>query len=623
MNRAALPAAVWAGHLALPLLGLWLLLAQPRLDVVWEDHTSHLVVVLAAALTSAGLAWTVGERARRHADARLLLVALTFGTAAGFLGLHALATPGVLAHHANAAFELATPVGLVLAGFLGVASAAPPRPTWLVAHGRASWIVLAGVLACWALVAAALPAHVPPAAVAATALAGAVVHTVAALRWSALHRRRRGPVVLSVVTAFALLTETLVAIALGPTWRLSWWEWHALMLVAVAFVAYSGRDGRALFRGLALDEALAAIRRDHRAAVEELIAAVSARADWATVRTRLAERFDLSGAQLDVLERAAEALAADRDQIRRLDALVAVGQRVRVAVGEEAFLADALGLVRAAFPTDDIAIDLTGRSGPGALRLPLTVAGRQAGVLAVRRPGGFGARDHAVLASLAGQLSVALENVRLYRRLDGLFRTYLSPEVASALLADPDQAALGGTTADVSVLMADLAGFTPFAERTPPADVVAMLNRYYGAVVPVVLAHGGTVVQFVGDAVMALFGAPVAHPDHPARAVRAALALQAAAAAVAEPGWPRFRVGVSTGPALVGNIGSESMRTFTAIGDTTNLAARLEAVAPAGGVVVSAATRCRLDVSFPTTPLPPLMVKGKSHPVEAYLLTQS
>jgi class 3 adenylate cyclase len=101
------------------------------------------------------------------------------------------------------------------------------------------------------------------------------------------------------------------------------------------------------------------------------------------------------------------------------------------------------------------------------------------------------------------------------------------------------------------VLFADLRGFTPFSEQAPPERVVAMPNEYFGRAVPVLLAHGGSVTQFVGDALMALFNAPTRQPDHALRAARAALGMQRAVeqAAVQEPGWPLFRVGVNTGPA--------------------------------------------------------------------------
>jgi hypothetical protein len=111
--------------------------------------------------------------------------------------------------------------------------------------------------------------------------------------------------------------------------------------------------------------------------------------------------------------------------------------------------------------------------------LPIAVKRKAAGVLeAHRAAGGFSEAERAVLTSLASQFSVTLENTRLYAQLDGLFRSYISPAVATTLLADPEQAGLGGRVVDVSVLMADLRGFTPFSERSRPEDVVAMLNTY-------------------------------------------------------------------------------------------------------------------------------------------------
>src|SRR2546428_4275827 len=138
---------------------------------------------------------------------------------------------------------------------------------------------------------------------------------------------------------------------------------------------------------------------------------------------------------------------------------------------------------------------------------------------------------------------------------------------------------------DVTVLFADLRGYTAFAERRSPAEVVAMLNAAFGASVPIVLEEGGTVVQFMGDAMMAVFNAPSPQPDHARRAARAGLAMQRAVLSLPNPaGRPKFRVGINTGPALVGNIGAPGIRTFPGIADTRILAAGLQTVAPLGRV---------------------------------------
>jgi class 3 adenylate cyclase len=240
-----------------------------------------------------------------------------------------------------------------------------------------------------------------------------------------------------------------------------------------------------------------------------------------------------------------------------------------------------------------------------------------------RRHEAFPDADRALLTSFAGQVAIALENARLYHQLDGLFRSYMSPAVATSLIADPDQAGLGGEIAEVTVLMADLRGFTSFSEQHEPDEVVAMLNTFYGVVVPVILQCGGTVVQFVGDAVMALFGAPSRQPDHAVRAARAGLGLQEAVAAVTagRSDWPRFGVGINTGPALVGNIGADQVRNFTAIGDTTNLAARLQGLAEPGQVVVGQRTAEELGRRAVLVARDPVLVKGKREPVPAFRLT--
>jgi class 3 adenylate cyclase len=209
----------------------------------------------------------------------------------------------------------------------------------------------------------------------------------------------------------------------------------------------------------------------------------------------------------------------------------------------------------------------------------------------------------------------------LHERVDLLLHQYLSPDIATTLIADPDQAALGGREVQVTVLFADLRGYTAYSERRAPSEVVAMLNAAFGVAVPVVLAEGGTVVQFMGDALMAIFNAPYPQPDHGLRAARAALGMQRAVASMSEASpRPRFRVGLNSGPALVGNIGSDQIRNYSAIGDTTNLAARLQTWAPEGSVVMSASTYELVREHVNVRPMGSPELKGKSVPVEVYEL---
>lgn len=664
-------AIVWVLHLALPLLGLWLLLARPNVDVTWHHGPSHFWLVLSVAAVNVALGGLMSAVARRRGDARLFLVSLMFLTSAGFFLLHALATPGVLIGHANVGFDLAQPVGLALAAVLAVASslrlpqARSARVFGLLVGLRAG---LAAVLLVWA-VGSLLdlpPLNAAPSArdvegpLTFVAIGAVALYVVAAFRFYLLHRRNPAAMLISLVTAFALLAEAMVAVTLAKKWQLSWWEWHLLLTFAFGFVAYSAyvqyrREGSSagIFDAITLDQTARRIRAEYEAALEQLVSTLQEQERTGTppsgsTAARLAERFGLTEGQAAVLDRAGAALAAERGLTRRLSALVAVGEQGRIEQGDDEFLREALERVRPAYGdvhiglVSDGQLEVDGRayrpellaSGPqvedGRIAYPLMVKGRVAGVLAVPRPPAPPEQseagrhtDEALLATLANQLSISLENARLYRELGTLFRQYLSPDVASALLADPNQAALGGSLVEVTALFADLRGFTTFSEGVEPAEIVRMLNRYHGVAVPCILDNGGTIVQFVGDAMLALFNAPARQADHATRAVRAALAMQAAVDAIAErePDWPRFRIGANTGPALVGNIGSETLRGFNAMGDAVNVAARLQTLAEPGQVVIGEATWFAVGPAVRTRPLGELTVKGRQQPVRAFVVT--
>jgi class 3 adenylate cyclase len=645
--------ANWLMHMALPMLALWLLLDKPKVDLEWDNRVAHFVLVLSAALVSVVLGALIGREARARDDARLWLVSLVFTTTAGFFGVHALFTPGVLMDTSDAEFMLPTRMGLVLAGAIALASSITFTPArsarlWSLRR-RLSALVSLLMAASAVLILCGMLDRLPDQALLegteqVGAMFGCALFAAAALAYFPIYRRRPAVVIMSVLTAFVLLSEASVALALGMSWHASWWLWHLLMTMAFCFIAYSARvqfrrEGsvRGLFDSLATHQTIVDLRRDYAAALEEMVDMLQRRERGeevapAAVAARLADRFELSEQQVAVLRRGAEAIGTERERVRKLGALIAVGQESSVIQDEDTLLNRVMAAMADAFPGDQFRLGIVSdgelsfsddAAEDGALGLPLMVKGQVAGVIEAYRPdGAFADADVALLRSFATQSSIALENARLYHHLDGLFRSYMSPAVVTALLADPDQAGLGGAITEVTVLMADLHGFTPFAEATSPDQVVTMLNTYYGAVVPVILDAGGTVLQFVGDAVMAIWGAPARQADHALRAARTGLALQAVVdeAASGHDDWPRFRVGINTGPALVGNVGAEQMRSFTAIGDTMNLAARLQNLAEPGQVVLGPSTSATLGTTARVSRHGWVKVKGKRDPVRLCVL---
>jgi class 3 adenylate cyclase len=208
----------------------------------------------------------------------------------------------------------------------------------------------------------------------------------------------------------------------------------------------------------------------------------------------------------------------------------------------------------------------------------------------------------------------------LHQQVDSMFRRYLSPDVASALLEGGGDV-LGGELVEATILFADLQGFTSLSERSDPRLVVELLNAYFEAAVPAIFAQGGSVVGFAGDAIVAIFNAPQRQPDHALRAARAALALQAAVEALRIEGpRPRFRVGLNTGEVVVGSIGSTELRNFTAIGDATNVAARLQTYAQPGQVVLGDQTYAQLGTCAEVVALGAPALKGKTETIAVYQL---
>ena len=433
--------------LAVPLLGLFLLLLQPKLDLRWEHHPAHFWLVLITAVLSAILAYATGEAAGRRGDARLLYVSLAFLSSAGFLALHALAPPGVLLAKSNTGFLIATPVGVALGSVFGAMSTADFSGDRAVRHVRIGkrlrWALL-GLMVLWAVwsLASLPPLNRPPQFAEGFPLLLAVpavlLYGGSAVRYVQFWRRRPSLLLLAVPSAFILLAESMIAMAFARNWHLSWWEWHVLMLAAFALVA------------------------------------LSAQTSWRE------ERF-------------------------------------------------------------------------AELYLPQTSAGSR----------------------------------------------------------------------EISVLFADLQGFTAFSETHAPDEVARMLNEYFAVAVPAVKSpYGGDVDRIIGDALMVTFNKRGDQPDHAERAAGAGLALQEATLRLAEqhPEWPRFRVGINSGDVSVSLLGATGGRTHTIVGDTVNIASRIEGNAPTGGVAIGPDTKALLPDAV-TTPLGELHLKGRQAPLEVHLLT--
>ena len=242
--------------------------------------------------------------------------------------------------------------------------------------------------------------------------------------------------------------------------------------------------------------------------------------------------------------------------------------------------------------------------------------------------------DLELLSAIAAQATVAVENARAHKRLAreevarANYSRFMPEYVVRQILENPGSFQLGGVNQLITVLFADVRGFTRLAEHTAPEQVVGLLNRYFSAMTEIIFAYGGTLDKYIGDGLMALFGAPTATPEDATHAVQAAVEMQRQMRHIntdlRAAGLPEISIGVGlhTGEATVGYVGSERRTEYTAIGDTVNLASRLESNAQPGQILISEAVvgACGTD-RFTLAQQPPLTVKNRVQPVPVFAVS--
>ncbi len=363
----------------------------------------------------------------------------------------------------------------------------------------------------------------------------------------------------------------------------------------------------------------------------------------------IASEFDLSKRLADVLDTAIEVMEADRGFVLLRDD---ASNRLRVSVAREmgqdlAASSPSMGVAGKA-AIDGEPVLMTNASSDqefgmresiirqqivSAMAVPLRVEDRSMGSIYVdtRKPDiSFNEEDLELFASLAAQSAMAIDNVRLHERMmaeekkrSNLSR-FLSPAIVDQIMQEATTVELGGQKRIVTTMFCDIRGFTKIAEQVPPRVMVDILNEHFSAMTEIVFQAKGTLDKYIGDEIMAVFGAPLSAEDDALRAIKAALEIQAKNAELnvqrAHEGRPvlHLGIGINTGEVIAGYIGSPMRMEFTVVGDYVNVARRLCDLAKPGQVVAGGPTYEAIKERVDARGIGNVMLEGKAIPVDAY-----
>lgn len=363
----------------------------------------------------------------------------------------------------------------------------------------------------------------------------------------------------------------------------------------------------------------------------------------------IASEFDLSRRLSDVLDTAIEVIGADRGFILLHDE---TSNRLRVSVAREmgqelAASSPSMGIagtsaidgvpVLMGSSIDDseygMRDSIIRQRITSAMAVPLRIEDRILGSIYLdsrKTTVTFNEEDLELFVSLATQLAMAIDNVRLYERMleaekkRSHLSRFLSPTIVDEIMKEDSALELGGQKREVTTLFCDIRGFTPIAERIPAREMVDLLNEHFTAMTEIIFAHKGTLDKYIGDEIMAVFGAPLSAEDDAERAVRAALAIQQRNGQInvqrAHDGRPALHlgIGINTGEVIAGYIGSPMRMEFTVVGDHVNTARRLCDLAKPGQIVGGGSTYQSILDHVEARAIGSVILEGKAIPVDAY-----